>query len=155
MKTRLGFVSNSSSSSFVVIAKSDMIPRGQWKNQPLNVGESGEREFGWDNKKYTSVYSRINFAYLQAMSVAEYDKSSEATKHKWLAMLEKVIKEYTGTPSIANLIEMEYGGKYWGYIDHQSCSSEGENTEIFESEESLKNFLFSRDSYIQGGNDNE
>ena len=45
-------------------------------------------------------------------------------------------------------------GMEWGYIDHQSSASEGENTEIFESEDTLKHFLFGKGSCIVLDNDN-
>jgi hypothetical protein len=41
-----------------------------------------------------------------------------------------------------------------GYIDHQSSAEEGANIEMFENEDSLEKFLFSKRSKIIGGNDN-
>lgn len=148
-KVRKGFVSNSSSSSFVVIGtgKLEKIE----VDRELVVGHSGTTEFGWDETQYSGMWSLINFAYLQTDGRPE-----------WLEMLETVIKEHLGCSSIVWLINSGYGdlpdtphgGYVWGYIDHQSSACEGENTEIFENADILKRFLFSRDSYIQGGNDN-
>lgn len=77
-------------------------------------------------------------------------------------MIERVIKEYTG----ANVVEhgfifksYDYNGSEIsyvdnGYIDHQSCATEGENTEIFNDDDTLRRFLFADDSYIHTDNDN-
>ena len=74
-------------------------------------------------------------------------------------MLEKVIKDHTGVKEI----QWKFAGSWkdededlpYAYIDHQSSAAEGENIECFQSEESLKDFIFGHDSFIQGGNDNE
>jgi len=162
MKTRLGFVSNSSSSSFIIIGHgeyekglSDLVPR----NEILVVSSQGETEFGWTSCKYRGVFTRINFAYLQTQYV------NESTRAKWLDMLETAIREEFKCTEVVWLINTEYNcdeniasehGKYvWGYIDHQSAASEGQNTEMFENMDTLKRFLFCEDSYVQGGNDNE
>jgi hypothetical protein len=149
MKVRKGFVSNSSSSSFIVIGNGALDLDPSVKGYPWeNMTERGVTEFGWDTTTYRGVYSRVNFAFLQAMSV----KNQE-----WLDMIEKVIMEHTGATSVQTELSLDYTtpeGKVWGYIDHQSCATEGENTEMFASEEQLKKFMFANDSYIRGGNDN-
>jgi hypothetical protein len=149
-RCRFGFVSNSSSSSFIVIANTHMIPEKLYAGRTLSVGRDGETEFGWEQRKYHSEYDRINFAYIQAMTAIDGDKPNQT----WLDMLDKVVKEYTGANKVENLLSKDYNSDTWAYIDHASASYEGENIEMFESEEALKNFLFSNDSYIQGDNDN-
>ena len=149
MKIRKGFVSNSSSSSFIVIGDG---PLKELKiDGTVIIGQHGETEFGWENTVYDGVWSRINFAYLQAVDRSE-----------WLEMLEDILKEHLGCTEIVYLIntsydekpDSEHGPYVRGYIDHQSAACEGSNTEMFESKEKLKQFLFCADSYIQGGNDN-
>jgi len=156
MKIRNGFVSNSSSSSYVVINKSNLNDIEKFKylaswydvvNIPL---ENGEKEFGWDVVQYTDE-SKINFAYLQAMY---------ADRPDWANMITKLLKENLGIEHIS--IDIAWcNSKYGyiklpdcGYIDHQSNAAENTNTEIFDSEENLKYFLFCDESYIQGDNDN-
>jgi len=144
MKQRSGFVSNSSSSSFIVMDNDikNYRPPTHHAGDEFTVDENlGESEFGWEHTEYTGYGTKILFAYIQARYVLE-------NHPEWLAMLEKVIKEELGVAKINWNIT-------GGYIDHQSSSEEGKNIEIFENEQSLKNFLFNTETYIQGGNDND
>lgn len=140
MKARQGFVSNSSSSSFVVIGETgndshevkSLIMKGE-----VTLGNQGRDDFGWGPETIQDVFSRINFAKIQAENNTE-----------WLKMLERVIKDEIGCDTI--VWEMSD----YPYIDHQSNASEGENTEIFDSDDSLRRFLFCSDSLIELDHDN-
>lgn len=153
MKIRNGFVSNSSSSSFIVFNNNTYAKLHDEINtidisSALKVPETlgGETEFGWEKVKHEDIGSKINFAYIQALVMGQ----------EYIDMLERVLIEEFKVPSIEfNITEDMDGEGQWGYIDHQSSASEGENTEIFDNEAMLKNFLFTVGSYIQGGNDNE
>lgn len=139
MKQRLGFVSNSSSSSFVVIGSGDCSNgikrvKSRIEDGIIIFGREGETEFGWGPDTITDIFSRFNFAKLQAI------------RSEWSEMLEKVIKDVTGCDSIMWDVD--------GYIDHQSAACEGSNIEIFDNEDTLKNFLFCEDSMIELDNDN-
>lgn len=155
MKCRTGFVSNSSSCSFIVINNSNIrIPELINNNKSeLNVPQDfgGNTEFGWEEIRYYDFGSKLNFAYLQTTYVNEH------ISKKWIEMLEKILKDNLHINIINWNLTTEYNNKekFWGYIDHQSCASEGGNIEIFDSETDLYNFLFSSDSYIQGDNDNK
>jgi len=147
MKIRSGFVANSSSSSFIIFGDSIDI-NWDYDQTTYYIGDEGKTTFGWENEQTFGVFSKINFAAMQAM----YVKNEE-----WMNMLEEVIIEHLNCSNVENLITFDYPcpkGKVEGYIDHQSASCEGENIEIFESKEKLKLFLFCSNSYIQGGNDN-
>lgn len=152
MKTRQGFVSNSSSSSFIVIGRTtdeQLIQqlKSHFVEDEIVLGvASGNFEFGWENEKYSDFWSKANFAYLQALY---------AQNKKWIKMIEKVIKDTLKVSKITWQLTIDYPDNNNGYIDHQSSSSEDMNIGMFESEEELKLFLFSKDSYIQTGNDNE
>lgn len=137
MKRRTGFVSNSSSSSFIVIGDGEIITP-ETRDKTLKVPEDlgGETEFGWGPATHTDIGSRINFSYLQT----EYDGKNQE-------MLENVIKEHLNVDTIEWSVD--------GYIDHQSSAHEGENLEMFESEDILKKFLFASDSLIEEDNDNQ
>lgn len=118
----------------------------------LILGNRGETEFGWSQTYYKDMWDRINFAYLQTLS---------GKNEQWREMLETLLKKHFKCDIITWMITDEYeGGKnehgdvVWAYIDHQSAAYEGENTEIFDSENELERFLFCTDSYIRGDNDN-
>lgn len=166
MKKRLGFVSNSSSSSYITIGcgKLNIPNHNVWE---LNVPEDfgGKTEFGWGPEDLIDFGSRLNFCYAQILSVMgrEEDvllqKAKEAVgdnKHEWLVMLEDVLKNRLKVEVINWNLGGGYGddGKVWCYIDHQSAASEGSNTEIFESVENMERFLFCEDSSIHLDNDN-
>ena len=75
-------------------------------------------------------------------------------------MIERVIKEHTGASIVEHgfCVKRNSTGEYIyvdnGYIDRQSCATEGENTEIFDDDDTLKRFLFADSSYIHTDNDN-
>lgn len=149
MKTRLGFVSNSSSSSFVVIGNSSLvIPK--FETEEYCFGQKGETEFGWGPDDIYDFYSRVNFAYLQCVKNCHSkwccDDEPEISHQDWHDMLINVLKENTGLKEITFDVE--------GYIDHQSSAAEDRNTEIFDDKETLAQFLFDGDSYIHLDNDN-
>ena len=70
MKVRAGFVSNSSSSSFIVIASGTHEPLGCPSESALprlggilELGRAGSAEFGWGPDTFNDSFSKINFAF--------------------------------------------------------------------------------------------
>ena len=157
MKLRSGFVSNSSSSSFIVIGQvTNGIEVNRLrdaygnKDQLVITTYLGCHEFGWEHTTYTEFWSKVFFAFCQADYMKEIHPG-------WMAMLELIIKDKLKVKEIVweATTDYKYGDIRHCYIDHQSAATEGQNTEMFDSEQNLINFLFSTNSYIQGGNDNE
>jgi hypothetical protein len=160
MKIRSGFVSNSSSSSFVIVGdnpnryidKDELTPYIV-DNLLIVDDRLGETDFGWGPKTIYNTGSKIIFAYLQTL----YAKNTN-----WLNMLKNVIKKYVGVKDIVWNIRLDCwdtdnnydDNEIYGYIDHQSCATENKNIKIFENEEVLYNFIFNKSSCIELDNDN-
>lgn len=163
MKYRKTFVSNSSSTSFIVIASGEFNPELYLELPHTLVVDTqfGHSQFGWEFAEYYDFGSKLIFCYLQT----EYVRTTNHTRIKpkpelaaqWLEMLESVVKEYTSVQDIHWNIHTDYmsSDSNLGYIDHASSYEEGQNTEMFESKEQLAQFLFHAESCIETGNDNE
>ena len=156
MKIRNGFVSNSSSSSFIVIG--DTIDPPDLSGKSYIIGDSGDCEFGWDVREYRGYDTLINFAYLQILCAQlEVDHNRVALRpDEWLDMLIKSIITHTGATDVSFNLTDDSRNSFMnqGYIDHQSSVCDDRNTEMFEDDDTLARFLFSNQSFIQGGNDN-
>ena len=146
MKTRTGFVSNSSSSSFIVINAKTGHNFPNWDSHLIVDSSFGETEFGWGPETITGIGSRVIFAYFQA----KYDNND-----KWIKMLENCITSNTDVETIEWKVNIDdWDSEDHGYIDHASCACEGENTEMFGGPALLRDFIFGKGSKIVLDNDN-
>lgn len=184
MKVRSDFVSNSSSSSFIVIAKNGTDETnkiltgrfGDWGTYQIPTAEA-EHRFGWDVRYYSSFAEKMNFIGIQLLELQimaadgtgpHYKKDPTKEFERCYGMLQKVCHEKFNLLVLLNeevlsaRIYKTGDGTYKSYaclnsdyyIDHQSCVTEDRCMEMFESEEALYDFLRFEESYIKGGNDN-
>ena len=158
MKIRSGFVSNSSSSSFVVVSDGildqktedafmESIRKKHVKFVPFQNG--AKCKFGWEEKEYNDVDTKLNWAFLQA-----YYAKKQMANEKPLALLRLLFKSHRidiDECALNKAVDSDLA-----YIDHQSCCYEMErNIDIFKSSVRLRSFLFDRRSRLVTGNDNE
>jgi hypothetical protein len=132
------FETNSSSTHSITISAAS---RGMYDTLPVEDGEvvlSGG-EFGWEWNKYNDALTKANYAMV-------FSENHPAGRK----MLADVIKKQTGAKTVL------FKDNNYSYIDHQSGPGEGgEGVKAFESEENLRDFIFSLDSWLFTGNDNE
>lgn len=176
MKTRFDYVSNSSSTSFIVIEKcADINDKRYHYDEPLILpNEYGCCEFGWQDARYDDFLSKLNWCAIilneihqakndtRTFEIDESDASwyTNAKRKmitfcenydKYVNMLIGVCKKHFNLEIKLNFDE----DRLFFYIDHQSGVFEKpENVKMFESEDTLYTFLASPHSYIQCGNDN-
>lgn len=112
-------------------------------------------EFGWEREEYSGFRSKMQYAYTLVvqddLSFSSFDSKEIAEdypdKSPQLIMLEKVLKD-----NIKGLNQFRYTTGYY-YVDHQSVDHM--MRDIFESEDSLTNFLFNCGSVFETSNDND
>ena len=108
------------------------------------------REYGRAKETFSTVYERLSYAAVAA--------KSQGTRHnKFLQLFEKVVKDYTKCDEIVYNFTTNYESNSplpMAYIDHQSNIGEAGDIETaFESEKTLKAFLFGAESYFQTDSD--
>ena len=173
MKIRYGFVSNSSSSSFIVVSKNKykiptkeelgLSPLTTFFAIPDSLG--GNTEFGWGPDKFDTFADRLNWAAIGAViKVSDVDsdchwyvnsyydrlKPSKAWKNKLI----KVLKKDFGFAEVS--INFSDKDSDIGYIDHQSAPCDSpQNFEFFRTEKALRNWLYNNENVICCQNDND
>ena len=126
------FETNSSSSHSIAIASEDkeFVLDTIYPDQHGTIIVRGE-EFGWEWFKHNDAETKASYA---AQQFANDDNALET--------LEYVIKEQTGAKRVI------FEGLNDGYVDHESYGIVGK------SAYELKNFIFNKNSWLFGGNDN-
>lgn len=121
-------------------------------------------KFGWGPEDYRDSLTKLNYCAVHFMEGApQYEGETNSGNYvgtdnksveydRQLALFEKVVKEHTGADEIVYECSSNYGDdEGWSYIDHQS---DGTASEAFKDEETLKAFLFNRQSVLVIDNDN-
>lgn len=169
MKIRNGFVSNSSSSSFIVLSKKGSPEKPEMfgldsLEVPGKFG--GITEFDWSTFWSNDIGTKLNFLILQAQEYANdpyiEEENRDPTK---LNLILDTLKEYLKVDEINihftkdfdwDEDEREDPEDVWAMIDHQSLFSQG--TPIPEglfTKEGILNFIFNPESKLLMGNDND
>lgn len=125
------FETNSSSSHSISLAKDSMefVMDIIYPDQDGVITVYGQ-EFGWSWEKFNDAMTKL--AYVLQDQQSKHDDIIE------------VVKEHTGALEVV-FIEND------GYIDHESC---GTAHEVCCSKDSIKNFVFNKNSWLFTGNDN-
>ena len=126
------FETNSSSSHSVSIADDDkeFVLDTIYPNQHGTITVRGD-EYGWDWFKHNDAETKASYAAQQF-----------ANDSDMLEKLEYVIKEQTGAERVI------FEGLDDGYVDHESVGI------LPRTARELKNFIFNKNSWLFGGNDN-
>lgn len=124
------FETNSSSSHSISLATEDkeFVLDTIYPDQDGRIFLTGG-EFGWEWFKHNDALTKANYAAQDSIN---------------MELLVEVIKEQTGATEV---IIMDTSN---GYIDHDSVG-----TTPGSDKESLRNFIFNKNSWLFGGNDNE
>lgn len=163
MRTRFGYVSNSSSSSFVVISDSvyercnsddvassmesfermrlifNFTDDSGWKG----LFPDGELQFNWQCAIYRGIKSKWNWLVLQA---------TYASDDRYRKLLDEYVKSLCDGIRIDWKFVKECEEEIEAYIDHQSINPDETFHEV--DTVGLDEFLTNRDCYIANGNDN-
>jgi len=134
------FETNSSSSHSITIEPSndglyDTIIPDDDGNIILTGGE-----FGWGIEEHNDALTKANYCGVD--NLLNEDK---------LDMLKEVIREQTGCNEVIIDISEDWKDSNHSYIDHQS---HGTSREALESKETLRQFIFNKNSILYIDNDN-
>lgn len=179
MKQRTDFVSNSSSSSFIVISdNADTVKKYDFKDETVLIPcNKGNFQFGWQWAKYDDFWSKLNFAALHIIDIEsskkyindtpkdEWAKRYNEAKKKWIEkqedmknlLIEVCKEEFNLNIEFRTPDQCEFNeGDLYCYIDHQSNYMESpDNVKMFDSKSDMINFLCNEKSFIRTGNDND
>lgn len=139
------FETNSSSShsiSIFEIKKDSLMDTSLIPNDDgiITIGENCEKEFGWGIETYCNAEIKAMYCYI--------DRHGD---NEGIRMLTNVIKKQTKAEKVVFLYDDDWSDPNYGYIDHQS---DGTSSDAFDTEKTLRNFIFNPKSKLYIDNDN-
>jgi hypothetical protein len=142
MKREKVFETNSSSTHAISISTNENLIDMLFPNSDgVLVFDGGE--FGWQWEKFNDAETKANYCAVHVQMYCPGQKE----------LFESAIKEITGAKEIKYNFSSDYGTTInYAYIDHDSVGVVGK---AFESENTLKRFIFCFESWLCLGNDNE
>ena len=148
------FETNSSSSHSLTVAPGDLVSQ-PFPDSVLRSGELSVRvnEYGWEWYRYYSPAHKISYLLTQ---ITSGDLPDEDDLEEGESLTDALRARYEKFNTLCNVVKAHTGVnilvvKSSGYVDHESV---GLGMDLFGDEEKLKQFLFSKDSYVETGNDN-
>jgi hypothetical protein len=145
------FETNSSSIHSITIANNESDDFKNYLPEKL-VFDVGE--FGWEFDRYNDTNTKANYLYTGLFyhkKKEEYLNKIKETLEKW--GVEVVYPEVNVAPGTYGPITLINGYQKFFYIDH-SCLLDDFIDQVCNDEELLMNYLFSPESFIATGNDN-
>jgi hypothetical protein len=145
------FETNSSSSHSLTMGKGDLVAQ-PFSDRVLRRGEVALSvgEYGWEYHRYYTAQEKLNYLLTQITGGNDIPRGAPEDnirelieRDERIAMLVRVVKDFTGCDVVVN------PGS--GYIDHDSV---GVGMELFNNEETLRQFLFDETACIETSNDN-
>lgn len=104
--------------------------------------ELNEFEFGWGYEKYTDPWTKAVYCLIDIACIKDPN-----ARTKYYEMFYRVVREHTGAEHVTWDNEATNS-----YIDHQSVGTA--RAEAFFNSNTLKNFIFGKESYLVIDNDN-
>lgn len=150
--TRNGFFETNSSSTHSITIKRSYKLDTSFILEPDGSLLIHPGEFGWEWETYRDCRSKASYCltWLKEMEI-EYKKDVSVQTQIFIDVLKKNTKatDVTFVPRINDYNE-------WGYIDHQSIEDGGGAlAPAWKDAQTLETFIFSTESILQTGNDNE
>lgn len=143
------FETNSSSTHSISVASfsegdlMDTIPLDVYGNIVLEGGE-----FGWEIENYHSAIDKANYTAIYIEQWASPD-----VKEHFRERFVDVLRGQTSCGEVIFDFSKDYNAENWSYIDHQSVEDQQLDW-LFESSETLRQFIFNPKSILHTDNDN-
>lgn len=102
------------------------------------------QDFGWENATYKDTRTKANYLYTALCNNEE---------HELIFLIAATLDKNKITYTFQDPQDSKYGG-FLAYIDHSDYLN-GEFTQLCKDEKMLLKYLFSSESFIVTGNDND